>query len=1156
MVSTLLKSTLRSIRQSLGRYLAILAIIALGVGFFSGLRMSQPDMLATGVEYIGKYQLYDFRLMSTLGFTEEDIEAFAALEGVENARGAVYTDFLTQWGGQEIVLTALSLTDGINVPQLVAGWMPRNGVECLGDSRFFTEDDLGKTITVLESNDEDARELLREESYTLVGLMQTPYYLNQERGTSSLGGGSVAAFLYIPESGFDFEAYYEIFLKIENAADAYSEQYGDQIAAVQSSVERLLEERAALRFDTIYGDAFAELQDAERELADGWAEYNSEKADAEQELQDAYCELTDGETEYEDGLAELAQGRLDYADGLRQYEDGISELENAKIELAEAEQQLLDAKAELADAKAELDSAKTELADAETELNAAKQQLADAKAELDEGETAYVQLNTLYQSAVQLANATGSGTPAQLIAALKSGMMPPLNAAVDQALQAQGSSLAEFLGGWEAAEQSIGQELNEEYLAALRKSLDEGAEQYAAGFAEYEAGYAGYAEGRAKYEDGLRQYEEGFAEYQSGLAEYESGLAEYENGVRELNDAKRELEDAAAEIADAEKTLADARIELDDGWQEYEDGRAEAEREFADAFAELTDAEGEIADGYEELGELREADTYTLTRSENAGYMSFENDTAIVKAVSVVFPAFFFLVAALVCVTTMTRMVDEQRTQIGVLKAMGYSNAQIMGKYTFYSGSAAVIGCVGGYAIGSTALPWIIWMIYGIMYDFAPLTFLFDPVLALLSFAAALLCSVGATYAACRAELRRSAAELIRPKTPKAGKRVFLEYITPFWSRLSFLHKVSVRNVLRYRSRLVMMVLGIGGCTALLVTGFGLKDSLTTVIDEQFEKITLYDYSVTFREEQTAEELERYLAEKGWEDALQVHSGSIDVTTDAGTRSVFLVISATDSFDGYISLRRDGEPIAYPGAGEVVLNEGLARQLGIQPGDEVRLRGEDGKSMVVTVSAVCDNFVNNYAYVSARTYEEQMGEKVVFTTLFLHAHEGADPYAEGARLADSGDVGRVTLNEATRTQVLQMLERLDLLVLVIVFCAGALAFIVLYNLTNINITERVREIATIKVLGFYRNETAAYVFREIYILAVLGGLAGLLMGKALHAFVMAQVQIDTVYFPCIIMPESYLYSVGLTIVFTVLISMVMRPQLNRINLAESLKSVE
>ena len=407
-------------------------------------------------------------------------------------------------------------------------------------------------------------------------------------------------------------------------------------------------------------------------------------------------------------------------------------------------------------------------------------------------------------------------------------------------------------------------------------------------------------------------------------------------------------------------------------------------------------------------------------------------------------------------------------------------------------------------------------------------------------------------------ELRRQAAELIRPKTPRAGKRVFLEYVTPLWRRLSFLHKVSARNVLRYRSRLVMMALGIGGCTALLCTGFGIRDSIASVADDQFGEITLYDYAVTFQEGQTPKSAAAYLEKYGWsaEEGLLVHSGSVDVAKGSSTKSVYLVISATDSLDGFLSLHRGEEAIPYPGDGEVVLNRGLAESLGVAQGDTVLLRSDELGELEATVSAVSDNYVFNYAYLSADTYHQQTWDWPDFNTLYVLAHEGADPYEEGALLLEDKDVGSVTVNEASRSQVDSMLSRLDYIVIVVVLCAAALAFIVLYNLTNINITERIREIATIKVLGFYQNEVAAYVFREIIILSVLGSLVGLGMGKALHAFVMEQIRIDAMFFACRISLWSYAFSFLMTMLFTVLISAAMRPRLRKIDMAESLKSIE
>ncbi len=1147
MVRTLLKTSLREIRQSLGRYLAILAIVGLGVGFFAGLRTCQPSMVKTGVDYYEKYNMFDFRLLSTLGFTEEDVASFASLEGISAARGAVYTDFLAEMpSGDEAVLMAHSLTEDINLPNLTAGRMPQSPNECLADAMRFREEDLGRTLTVAESNEEGTRELLHCGSYTIVGLCRSPYYLNNERGTSSLGSGSVLGFVYIPQEGFDFDAYYEVYLSLEDPADAYSPAYKDQVEALNPAVEEETSVRAALRYDTLYSDAMAELQDAEEEVADGWDVYRAERADVDAELQDAYRELTDGEADYQQGEADYRQGLRDYEDGLRQYEEGLLELTDAKAELDSAGAELADVKAELdgaaakfAQAKEELDSVGAELADAKAELDSAaaelsgvRQGLDAAKAELDQGEADY---RAGYQELE--ATAAGMGLSIEQLTALS-----PEAAAAWEQLEAAKVQLDQGQARYKAG------------LAAYRQ----GETDYQRGLEQYNEGYAAYQQGLDEYNGNWADYQRGLEQYSSGWADYQQGLAEYEAGEAELAEAKAELDAAKTDLDRVPAELADARRELDSGWADYNDGRAEADREFADAEQELTDAEGELADARRDLTNLKRPTTYVLTREENTGYACFDNDTSIIAAISVVFPAFFFLVAALVCMTTMTRMVDEQRTQIGILKALGYGRRQIMGKYLFYSGSAALIGSALGYSLGSTGLPLIIWEIYGIIYGFAPLEHTVLPGLAAVSFAAALLCSMGATWLSCRVELAKEAAGLLRPKAPRAGRRVFLEYIPPLWRRLSFLYKVSVRNVLRYRSRLIMMVLGIGGCTALLCTGFGIRDSIGHVADDQFGEITLYDYAVNFQEEQTRETASAYLERCGWEPGagLLVHSGSVDVLAAGGSRSVYRIISSTGSLEGYLDLHSGKISVPYPGPGEVVLNTGLAEKLGVSVGDSVQLRDSELGTLEATVSGISDNYVFHYAYVSAETYQQQLGRVPEYNTLYLHSQEGTDPYAEGAALLEDQDAGSVTVIQSSREQINNMLSRLDYVVVVVVACAAALAFIVLFNLTNINITERIREIATIKVLGFYQGEVASYVFREIIILSVLGSLAGLLMGKALHAYVMAQVQIDSMFFACRISPLSYALSFLMTMLFSFCISLGMRPRLRRIDMAESLKSIE
>ena len=556
---------------------------------------------------------------------------------------------------------------------------------------------------------------------------------------------------------------------------------------------------------------------------------------------------------------------------------------------------------------------------------------------------------------------------------------------------------------------------------------------------------------------------------------------------------------------------------------------------------------------------MEKPDTYVLGRDTNIGYVCFESDSNIVEGIANVFPVFFFLVAALVCITTMNRMVEEQRTQIGVLKALGYGEFTIITKYMFYSGSAALAGALIGFLGGTWIFPRVIWTAYGIMYRLEPLVYVFDGTLAVISLLVALFCSVGTTWLSCRMELSEVAAQLMRPKAPKAGKRVFLERIPFIWKRLKFLKKVSVRNIFRYKKRLVMMVLGISGCTALLVTGFGIKDSIANVASQQFGEIQTYDLSISFSEEMTKEDT-TWLEEQGIMDdqyAL-VMEKTMDIVTDAGRKSVNLVVlKDSDSMSSYINLHRaDGEPIAFPGAGEVVLTEKIAENLKVGVGDTITLQDDKMESIVVKVSGISRNFVYNYAYIDNATYLDNMGGLPEYRTAYLNLLEEQDAHVLAAALMKGENVTGVTVNADTMERFDSMMKSLDLIVVVVILCAAGLAFIVLYNLTNINITERIREIATIKVLGFYPRETSSYVFRENTLLTAMGTVVGLVLGYFLHRFVMSQINIDMIAFDVHILPISYLYSVILTFLFAWLVNRMMSGKLEKISMTESLKSVD
>lgn len=549
-----------------------------------------------------------------------------------------------------------------------------------------------------------------------------------------------------------------------------------------------------------------------------------------------------------------------------------------------------------------------------------------------------------------------------------------------------------------------------------------------------------------------------------------------------------------------------------------------------------------------------------LGRDKNIGYACFESDSDIVEGISNVFPIFFFLVAALVCITTMTRMVEEQRTQIGILKALGYSEGTIMGKYLFYSGSAAVLGCGIGFLLGSYIFPVVIWSAYRIMYRLGDIRIILDWKLGLISLIVSILCSMGTTIATCRYELTSVAAELMRPKAPKSGKRIILERIPFLWNRMKFLRKVSARNIFRYKQRFYMMVFGIGGCTALLLTGFGIKDSIKSITYNQFDEIQINDMSVVFNDpwyEMDNSDFEEIMAENAERYTL-VFEESTDLTKGDKSKSLTLVIpEKAEDISSFLNLHTTRDvPIAFPGKGEVVLTEKLADKCGAGIGDMVTLQDDDMNTLELKVSGISENYVYNYAYISPETWMEQIGSAPEYKSAYINVKEEKDVHSVSAAVMNCDGVASVTVNADMKVRFSSMMKSLDYVVLLIIGCAGSLAFIVLYNLTNINITERLREIATIKVLGFYRRETASYVFRENLVLTGIGAGVGLIMGRYLHQFVMYNIDIDMIAFDVHIAPLSVLYSIVLTFVFAGIVDWAMNKKLDGINMAESMKSVE
>ena len=1112
------RTTLREIRGSMGRFLAILAIVALGVGFFCGVRITTPAMVNTMDRFWQEKQLYDYRLISTLGWEEDDVARFAAAEGVRDAEGSHTLDLLCHdKADNEFVLKAHSITKAVNLLTLTEGRMPTAGNECIMDAGMPGTLRVGDTVYIADGNEEDTLDALSHRAYTIVGAAHSSLYANFERGTTSLGNGSVSGYLYLPEDAWDVDYYSEIYVRFDADDVIYSKAYKDAMDARDPVWEQLTQTIAERRYDRLVADAQAELDDGRAELAD-------KRAEGQQELDDAAQELADGKQKLDDAKEELADAEQELADAKKELDDAAKELADAKEELDSGELELADAKQQIEDGQATLDDSEAQLLDGEA-------QISDGQAQIDAAAASLAENEAMVEAQAQVLE----GKAAELAQALT--MLDYLS---DEQRQAVLAGQAEVEAGRVQIEQArAGLAAGRRELEAQQSLLDEKRAELADGWAQLEQGRADLADAQAQYDEGLAKWQDGKQAYEDGVKEYEDGLAKYEDGVKEYEDGK-------AEYADGVK-------DYEDGLAEYEDGKAEFDEKIADA-------EADIADAQQKIDDIDAPDTFVLDRGTNISYACFESDSQIVEQVARVFPIFFILVAALVCLTTMSRMVEEQRTQIGTLKALGYSEGDIMGKYMFYSGLAAVLGCVIGYAVGIVLFPTVIWRSYQLMYIPLRLHLVIDWGLAAAALGVSLLGSLGVTWISCRLELAETAAGLMRPKAPKAGKRVLLEHVPFIWDRLKFLHKVSIRNIFRYKGRFFMMVIGISGCTALLLTGFGLKDSVAGFADVQYGEIVTADASVVFKSD-IGDTLPPALTAKldaVTADYTLLHEASWDLVTKDKTKGMSVLVPLDgDAFADYMTLRTlDGDPLSLPADGEALVCNAIAERYGAVPGETILLRDEDMRELRVKVAGVFENHVYNYIILSPGTLASQLGEPAACNAAYLHFPEDADPYQAAATLAQEDKITTVSLFDEIRIRMGNMMKSLDLIVLVVILCAAGLAFIVLYDLTNINITERIREIATIKVLGFFRSETSAYVLRENLALTAVGTVCGLFLGIALHRFVIAQIIVDLVSFRVRILPLSFVWSVLLTIGFDLIVDLFMGLKLDRINMAESLKSVE
>ncbi len=1130
----------RSIIRSLGRYIALVAIIALGCSIFVGLKITRTDMIATGRDYTDQQNMFDLHLLNTYGWTQEQVDAVAKLDSIEDAEGGFYLDaFVDNGSGKDSVYRLLSLPNAVNKVYLLHGEMPDSADECLVDGEYYGPSMIGQEITVTAGNSEETMDSLRHHTFTVVGCVSTPLYMDMTRGSTTLGSGSLTSYIYLPSEAFDVDYFTEIYATVEGEWTAYTGVYDNFMEQIVETVEPDLKPLAQQRFEQLRQDAEEAYAEGMQEYEDGLREYEDGRKEALQALEDALAELEKAQKQIDDGWIAYNDGDVQLLEAQKQIDDARALLDQSMLDLENGK----------AEAFTEIAKAYQELADNEKLIKENLPQVQDGLAQLKDGLTqindGLTQIETnlpMLELMLNLQKTQVDYTKKSLEAAQRVGNTE-LIASLEQTLAEQSQTLTEY-----QTQHDDAQKMQLE-LQAKKSELE--AQQ-----AELQKTEKTLLESLTAIEDGRSQLKSQESVLQNQFA---AAAAQISAGYLELDAGQQELDGKKAEMAKAKQDLIDGQAELDAAYLEYEQGKADAERELAEGKAKLDDAAAQLADARKTIDEMAEPAVFALTRNANAGYLALDSNSMIVDGVAEVLPTFFLLIAALVCITTMTRMVEEERTQIGTLKALGHKNAAIMGKYLWYSITAALLGCALGVLAGCTFYPNLLWNAYDILFNIRPNVVLtVDWQLCIGITAAYIGCSSLVTWYCCRRTLKEVPAELIRPKAPEVGKKSLLEKL-PFWKKLSFLNKVMLRNVFRYKQRFLMMIIGIGGCTALLLTGFGLRDTIVDLANVQFSEVNHFDIEVYFSEGQTQEQKDQFLAELKAEGIANrvgfFHQTSVELDFGGKSRDVYMICS-DEKIKDYITFRMDEAQLDMPGKGETFISVGISDILGIGIGDTITVRDSDLRAMTLKVTGIYENHVQNYCIVSPETVEDQWGEVPADQMAFLLVKQGADVHEANAAITQMDGVINTTVCVDSADMVNKMMVALDMLVVVIVFCAGLLGAIVLYNLTNININERIREIATIKVLGFNAAETSAYVFKENILLTSFGMIFGLGLGGWFLDFIVQHLKIDMVWFKTRLTVPSYIYAVLLTALCAVVVNFIFHHKLQKINMAEALKSVE
>lgn len=1085
MPATYLKDIFREIKISLGRFLSILCIVAIGVAFFAGIKASAPDMKNSADTYFDKYNVQDIQVYSTIGLTKKDVAAIKRIKGVKSVQPNFSMDTLSQIDSTQMVIKVISygIDQKMNKIRVVEGRMPERENECLieassATNKLYGTFHIGDTIKLQSGTDEALSKSLKHTKYKIVGTCYNPNYLSYEKGSSNIGSGTVNSFIYIQNTNVLKDYYTEVDVCVKGAKDldCYSDEYFDVVDPVLKKIKKISNKQIDAHIQSYQ----SELDEKKQEVNDKFNDAENQFNDAQNKIDSGLAEIQSNELKLQDSKNQINQGWNEYYANIKVL-DNIPTLQNAIAQIEESEKKL----PELLNQKEQAENGLNQINAVIDDLYAQRKMIQDS---ID-----------LIDMAIEKAQNTPS---------------------TDEQTEALKIKLIENLKNTKT------------YLEGKLATID----QTIAKKAELEAIIP-------QIQDGINQIQTA----SSKKAELQFQLNQLLNARNQLNNAYSSLVDGQAQYEDGVSKIEDAKTELNKSIEQLTLSKAEFNIQKHDALKELSDVQLEI--------DKMEGKWIVLDRDSHYSYRDYGACADRMDGIAKVFPVFFFLVAALVCMTTMTRMVDEQRNEIGTLKALGYSKLQIASKYLIYALIASLLGSILGCSLGMYLFPTVIFNAWNTLYNIDQIKFLFQPGLILLASGSVTGITLLATLYSIYSELIEMPSQLMRPKAAKAGKKILLEQIPFIWKRLSFLQKVTARNIFRYKKRFFMTIIGIAGCSALLVAGFGINDSISDIVNQQYNVIYHYDATVAAKTNEITSQIQSL---KGVKDVYE--EDHLAVTTKIENKDISTtvhIISNDKKFKDFCTLFNGKKEFDLDDS-SVLISQKMATKLNKKTGDTIKFKDANNKVIKAKIKGVFTNYVGHHIYASETLYKSWNTNAKTTHTYLIKSKKTTKKFERnlGNKIMNVDGVQSVTFYSSLQKNFKDMIKSISYIVVVLVISAACLAFVVLYNLSNVNISERKREIATIKVLGFTRKEVDAYINRETILLTILGSLIGLGIGIGLHHLIMNLAEMDDIMFGRTINSISYVISFVMTIGFNAAINLFMHRKLNKIQMVESLKAVE